>query len=216
MRSGFFLTCALWCIAIFAHAESGDAYDGVVPGKNADPSHLLGKPGTRPARVTWPGFQMLPDGRSEVFIQTTVPVTYALLRKGKRIELRLVDTKLPGRNNKRRLITKYFQTPVLETRLKKHGRDVIAISMLRDAVDPVVSAETAKTGYYFIHLTFPPQPQAADRSLPSRALETTGGPTRSSDKSSSAKAKRTGPQASSPRFPRRPYKPELDRESPPH
>ncbi len=192
-------------MASLAYAQDSGGYEGVVPGKHSEPAHLLGKPGERPARVTWPGFQLMPDGRSRIFIQTTVPVTHDISHHGKRIEVRIKDTKLPGSNNKRRVITKYFNTPVMETKLRKHRRDVIAALILRQDVMPEVSTETANTGYYFIYLTFPAGQYVENPQPPPQPPKETVAPGRKPI--TLTPASKTAPAPV--------YRPDLDRERPP-
>lgn len=185
-----------------ASAQEGGAYEGVVPGKAAEPAHLLGKPGERPVSVTWPGFQLLPDGRSRIFIQMTGLVSHEVSRNGRRLDVRLKNAKLPGSNNKRRLITRYFNTPVLETRLRARKGDVVASLQLREPIEPVLSSETAASGYRFLYITFPAGKYVANAQTPPPAPTATKGAT-----SAPAQASQTKPKSTP--------KPELDAEKPP-
>jgi hypothetical protein len=196
----------LWAVGITviivstASAQQDGTYEGVVPGKAADPAHLLGKPGELPVRVTWPGFQLLPDGRSRIFIQMTGLASHEVSRKGQRLEVRLKDTKLPGSNNKRRLITRYFNTPVLETRLRARKGDVVASLQLREPIEPVLSSETAASGYRFLYITFPAGKYVANAQTPPPASTASTPPTSAPTRTSQPSAK---------------PKPELDAEKPP-
>ena len=136
-------------------AASSTAYQGVVPGSGNDPLHLLGKPGQKPARITWPGFQMFNDGSSRLFVQMTDKVVTIQNPKGKTYELIFSKVVLPGSNNKRALITEYFNTPVLRAKLKKRKQDVVLQVDLRGGASPNVTSEQSSTGYYFVYLNFP-------------------------------------------------------------
>lgn len=188
-----------------ALAQDNTAYEGVVPGKAEQPAHLLGKPGETPVRVTWPGFQMLPDGRSRIFIQMTGLVSHQVSRTNRRVDVRLKNAKLPGSNNKRRLITRYFNTPVLETRLRARKGDVVVSLQLREAIEPVVSSETGPSGYRFLYLTFPAGKYVENaQTLPPAPVPAAATPAPST----------STPKPSAPKPVSRP-KPELDAEKPP-
>ncbi len=129
-------------------------YCGVKPG-GAAPRGTDAKPGQRPPEITWPGFQMQPDGGSRVFIQATSPLdTQAAASDGK-IVVDLGDARVTGAN-RYPLFTRYFNTPVLRIEIKRaHKRTTLELTM-RAQVQPRISTEQAPSGFFFLYLDFPP------------------------------------------------------------
>lgn len=141
--------------AVFAtgriHAEG---YGGVSPGSNAIPDGIAAQPGEG-ALVTWPGFQMLPDGGSRVFVQTSIAVTPELKGDGRELDVLLRSVSLPRGNARRPLDTSFFNTPVKTVRAKPRKGGVVVEIELKTKVSPSVRTEKAPTGYYFVYLDFP-------------------------------------------------------------
>jgi hypothetical protein len=132
-------------------------YMGVKPGGNEAPG-LKVKAGQTPATVTWPGFQMQPDGSSRVFIQTTVPVDPNVSAGGNRVVVDLGDAQVVGpRANRLPFYTQFFNTPVTSvelTRERKNKRTLLVIKLRAD-VQPRVSSEVAPSGFNFVYFDFP-------------------------------------------------------------
>jgi hypothetical protein len=152
----------LVCLASLAQAEAQapagppDAsvgYTGVVPGSNTVPDNLP-PPGITGA-VSWPGFQMSPDGGSRVFIQTTIEVTPELKKEGENWQLVLANVTLPPGNTRRPMDMQFFNTPVRSMRAVKRGNTVVVTLHMRAKVQPVMRTERADSGYYFTYLEFP-------------------------------------------------------------
>ena len=146
-----------------AESEAGSqrhprgTYMGVKPGGNEAPG-IAAKPGQTPAAVTWPGFQMRPDGSSRVFIQTTVPVDPNVAAGGNRVVVDLGDAKIVGpRANRLPFYTQYFNTPVTSVELvrDRKGKRTQLVIKLRADVQPSVSSEVAPSGYNFVYFDFP-------------------------------------------------------------
>lgn len=135
-----------------AHAQG---YSGVAPGSSTVPDGIASAPGAA-ALVTWPGFQMLPNGGSRVFIQTSVEVQPDLKRDGNTVHVVLNAVSLPKGNARLPLDTSFFNTPVKSVRAKarKEGGVVVEVD-LRSNVSPSLRTERASTGYYFVYLDFP-------------------------------------------------------------
>jgi hypothetical protein len=135
-----------------AHAQG---YSGVAPGSSKVPDGIAAAPGAA-ALVTWPGFQMLPNGGSRVFIQTSVEVKPDLKRDGNTLHVALISVSLPKGNARLPLDTSFFNTPVksLRAKARKDGGVVVEIE-LRSNVSPSMRTERASTGYYFVYLDFP-------------------------------------------------------------
>jgi hypothetical protein len=132
-------------------------YVGVVPGRAQLPTHLRGRPGTTPTVVTWPGFQPRADGASRFFVQLTSQVTYEARAENGRFVVVLRGVRIPDRQTRRELDTRFFQTPVTRARLERRGRrDIAFVFDLRAAVTPMVSLDVGADGYAFLFVEFAP------------------------------------------------------------
>jgi hypothetical protein len=130
-------------------------YVGVVPGSDVTPENLPAAPGVG-ALVTWPGFQMMPDGSSRVFIQTSVEVTPELKRDSAGFQVFLPRVSLPPGNARLALDTHYFNTPVDNVRAVARGQGVVVLLAMRTKIQPTVRTERAASGYFFTYVEFPP------------------------------------------------------------
>jgi hypothetical protein len=129
------------------------SYEGVKPGGNQPPP-VKATPNTTPTQITWPGFQMRPDGGSRVFIQSTSPLSTAVSQKGKMLFIDLGAAKVSGETNQFALYTRFFNTPVVRAQLKSGARAILEIE-LRSAVQPNISTEQAASGFHFLYIDFP-------------------------------------------------------------
>ncbi|MDQ3032140.1 MAG: hypothetical protein M3Y87_06970 [Myxococcota bacterium] len=126
-------------------------YDGVVPG-TGNPPPAAGRLERRRGRrarleiLTWPGFQMMPDGSSRFFVQTTGPVQTDVRVTGERVEVIFPRTGIHLRNSARWLETRFFETPVLRARLERRGRDMVLVMQMRGAATPRVSSGPGEAG----------------------------------------------------------------------
>jgi hypothetical protein len=134
-------------------------YDGVVPGAAAkNPLPRIPKAGVH---LVWTGFQMTPTG-SRVFLQTTQTVQFSLdegrpSKKGKSIlSVRLPGCRIFMNNNRRRIDTRYFATPVSGVSARQKGRDVEVRITLREVASAVPHSEAGPDGTQFVVLDFPP------------------------------------------------------------
>lgn len=105
--------------------------------------------------VTWPGFIMLPDGSSRIFLQTTRPVEYKRTDKKKRTTLRLTKAEVFLKNNRNPLVTIHFNTPVRRAYLKR-GRGAVdfVIEMKVDATASIAQFAD-QDGYHYLFVDFP-------------------------------------------------------------
>ncbi len=97
-------------------------YEGVTPGSGNNlpkVEELKTKPGTW---VTWPGFRMLSNGASQIFLQTTGSVKYDLVEQKMKLILKMKDASVHLSNNRNPLVTTHFNTPVRRTYLKRKKR----------------------------------------------------------------------------------------------
>jgi hypothetical protein len=139
---------------------SGDAehrsgvYTGVKPGGDEAPAVPV-KAGVTPATVTWPGFQMRPDGSSRVFLQTSVAVASSGNLQPRSFLVDLGDAPIAGDTNRLPLLTQHFNTPVTRVELKRANKRTTLVITLRADVQPQVSSEQAKSGFFFLYVDFP-------------------------------------------------------------
>jgi hypothetical protein len=153
----------LWVGLVPALAAQGPTapagYPGVRPGSgNPPPAEDVAR--ARAAHgerlVTWPGFQMLADGRSQFFLQMSGPVRVTERRAAGRFELVLTNTSTHLRNTRRPLETRFFNTPVTRATVKRRGRkDLVVLFELRMHVTPDVRTEARDDGYQYVLVTFP-------------------------------------------------------------
>lgn len=129
------------------------SYEGVKPGGNQPPP-VPAVPNATPTQITWPGFQMRPDGSSRVFVQSTSPLTHSISQQGNMLLLDLGEAKVSGETNQFALYTRFFNTPVVRAQLKPGKRVVLEIE-LRAAVQPSISTEKAPSGFHFLYIDFP-------------------------------------------------------------
>ena len=143
------------CLAMCsASATLAQSYNGVVPGSDAVPEGIAGTPGDTPL-VTWPGFQMQPDGGSRVFVQTSIEVKPELKRDGANWQVVIPGVALPQGNARLALDTEYFNTPVKNVRVKVQKDGVSVLLEMRAQLTPKLRTEKAPNGYFFTYIEFP-------------------------------------------------------------
>jgi len=137
----------------------GQRYDGVVPGAGTkNPLPALPKSGTY---LVWTGFQMTETG-SRVFLQTNQPVQFDLDegrvgRSGKStLTVKLEDCRIFMANNRRRIDTRFFATPVSGVSARQKGHNVAVHIALREVANAVPHTEAGPDGTQFVILDFPP------------------------------------------------------------
>jgi hypothetical protein len=130
------------------------SYEGVKPG-GAEAPPVPATPNSTPTQITWPGFQMRPDGSSRVFIQSTSPLSHSASQQGKLLIIDLGEATVSGETNQFALYTRFFNTPVVRAQLKPGKRVVLELE-LRATVQPTISSERAPSGFHFLYIDFPP------------------------------------------------------------
>jgi hypothetical protein len=130
-------------------------YLGVKPGGPEQPAVKVG-PGIRPSIITWPGFTMLPDGGSRVFLQLSAAVDIAHQAFPNKVVVDLQNARIAGHTNRYPLETRFFNTPVMRATVKRTRSSTTLEITLRAAATPYVSGTTAQSGYYFVYVDFPP------------------------------------------------------------
>jgi hypothetical protein len=138
-------------------APAAAGYAGVAGPEAASP---FTPPRSDPPRLVWTGFKMAGD-RSELFLQTTRPVSYEVSQgEGKtrspKLTVFLRNCRIHLKNNGRRLDTRFFATPVEEVSARQRRKDVaIQIALEAEAV-PTARTEAGPDGTHFLVLSFPP------------------------------------------------------------
>jgi hypothetical protein len=130
-------------------------YAGVTPGKGNNlprVEELRGKPGTW---VTWPGFMMLSNGGSRLFLQTTADIDYKIINNGRKLVLKLNNTKVYLSNNRNPLITTHFNTPIKQAYIKKKGKGLELHVLLKKDVKGEISQNTDQDGYQYLFIDYP-------------------------------------------------------------
>ena len=128
-------------------------YSGVSTQGNHVPPRPPDKFDTRPATMTWTGFERAPEG-SRVFFEVNGPIRHTMSKKGLTITIKMTNTKVNVRNNRRHLDLRYFQTPVQMVRVRKRGKDTEATIQLKRDASPALSLQQGKGGYQLLTLQF--------------------------------------------------------------
>jgi hypothetical protein len=126
-------------------------YTGVSLGGEGVPPGAY-KPGQSVA-VTWPGFQMRPDGGSCVFLQTTAPLRVETSKGEHKLIIDLGEVRVAG-TNRLPLDTHYFNTPVTRVELKRGLKHTTLELVLRADVEPRIASAKAKSGFHFLSIDF--------------------------------------------------------------
>jgi hypothetical protein len=134
-------------------------YGGVVPG-TANKNPLPPAPADSP-RLIWTGFQPTGSG-SRVFLQTSQPVSYEVKegrvsKAGKStLTVLLRGCRIHMANNRRRIDTRAFPTPVQSFSARQRGADVELRIALREPASAAMGTEAGPDGSQFLVLDFPP------------------------------------------------------------
>jgi hypothetical protein len=176
---GSIIGCFFIIAAALAQAEDPLAtkesasrpYEGVAPGSANTPPRVQQAKSASALLLTWPGFQMLPSGESRFFVQTNREVAIESRAGSGSFRVVLKGVKVPVRNNRSPLVTRFFNTPVNRARVERRGRDAVFVLELRAEAVPQVTTEPGKDGFFFVFVTFPagqylPAKPATDSTAP--------------------------------------------------
>ena len=92
------------------------------------------EPASRPVTgpvATYPGFRMLPDGGSRVFVSVSKKVPITEHKAQGRVVYRMRGVQAPIRTNRLPLLTSFFPTPVGRIQLVEQGTDLDLVIELR-------------------------------------------------------------------------------------
>jgi len=130
--------------------------------KSSDPSAVTSHPHVRAHAhhasgpvATLPGFELLPEGGSRLFVQMTANVQVAEKPVAGGITYVLKGAHILKRNNENALVTVHFNTPVTRARLLPVGGDLHFVVELRQNVKPTWKLVPAKDGATVLQIDFP-------------------------------------------------------------
>jgi hypothetical protein len=122
----------------------------------ARPITTSAHPRTYPFPVaTLPGFEMLPDGGSRVFVEITRKVDVEERRSARVLTYVLKGAHVVYRNNENALVTVHFNTPVTKARLLPSGRDLLFSVDLRADSPATWKMVTDSDGSATLQVDFP-------------------------------------------------------------
>lgn len=133
------------------------------------------------AVATFPGFRILPDGRSRIYVELSKSVTVDEHKTDQVLTFTLHDAQVLVKNNKNPLITTHFATPVSRARLVPAGADLNLVLDLRKVQAATHQVVPGENGSARLEIDFPagdyplepgrfePQAGAAYRGKGSRA-----------------------------------------------
>jgi hypothetical protein len=170
LRAGtrLLLTLAFGGVLTPAHAQDKNAapLKFAVPG--SPDSASMGSRDNRPARkhtprarhevavATFPGFRLLPDGKSRIYVELTRAVSVDERRGAAGTLVYVIhDARVPVRNNRNALITTHFSTPVGRARLHAAGRDVELLIDLRQTAAATYKVVAGENGTARLEVDFP-------------------------------------------------------------
>ncbi len=110
---------------------------------------------SHPEGTVVPGFEVLGDGSSRVFVQLPKPATYSAKAAKGSITYVLKGVRVDRRNDLNALVTVHFNTPVTSARLVPHGGDLWLVVDLRADVQPSVTMDGTKDGGGMLRVEFP-------------------------------------------------------------
>jgi hypothetical protein len=123
---------------------------------------VLARPNTQGRRrayafpvATLPGFEMLPDGGSRVFVEVTRKVDVEERRAARVLTYVLKGARIVYRNNENPLVTVHFNTPVSQARLLPSGRDLLLSVDLRADTAVTWKMVAGDDGGGMLQLDFP-------------------------------------------------------------
>jgi len=105
--------------------------------------------------ATFPGFRLLPDGKSRIYVEVTKSVSVDERRVNGGLVYTLRGAQVLVRNNKNALITTHFATPVARARLVPAGDDVDLVIDLRKAVAATHQVVASDNGTARLEIDFP-------------------------------------------------------------
>ncbi len=135
-------------------------YQGVSVESGNLPPYAPKEIGGQSAVLTWTGFER-GENLSRVFLQLSAAVEPAVVISDERIVIELPRTAVQVKNNRRKLITRYFKTPVDEIDIRRKGKSVSVVLELRWPALPTWELQPAPNGYQLLVFEFADEPSKA-------------------------------------------------------
>ena len=138
-------------------ASAGQKTPDLGAAKKAKRRGARGESHPRPGApvATFPGFRLLPDGASRIYVELSKNVTVEERRSKGALVYTLRGAQVLVRNNKNALITTHFATPVSRARLISSANDVDLVIDLRKAVDATHQVVAGDNGTVRLEIDFP-------------------------------------------------------------
>jgi hypothetical protein len=105
--------------------------------------------------ATYPGFRMLPDGSSQLWVQVNRKVPVTASASGSVPSYVLVGAQITNKNNTRWLLTEYFDTPVARARLRREAAGAQLVIELRENVTPKYRTVDGPGGTMILYVDLP-------------------------------------------------------------
>jgi hypothetical protein len=105
--------------------------------------------------VTFPGFRLLPDGTSLIWVVISRRVPVDVHRAKARVTYTLQGADVHLRNNTHPLVTTHFNTPLARMRLKPHRQGAQLVVHLREALEPEHRVVDGPRGTMVLQVTLP-------------------------------------------------------------
>lgn len=103
----------------------------------------------------FPGFRMLPGGKSMVWVTISRKVPVEVHRAAGRVTYMLSGAEVSIRNNTNALVTTYFDTPLSRARLVPTKQGTELLLELREKVEPSYKVRTGPGGTMVLSVTLP-------------------------------------------------------------
>jgi hypothetical protein len=146
--------------------------------------------------ATFPGFRMLPGGKSEVWVNLSKSVNVQVRRAPGRVVYVLNGAQVTIRNNMHPLVTTYFDTPLARARLAPEKGAAELVLELREKVEPSYRVAAGPGGTSVLEVTLPAPKRnlvPADRIEPSMRLHVRSGTARLTRSRTLGPVRRVGP-----------------------
>ena len=162
------------------------------------------KPRPDAAVATFPGFRLLPDGRSRIYVELSKSVTVDEHKTDQALTFTLHDAQVLVKNNKNPLITTHFATPVSRARLVPAGVDLNLVLDLRKAQVATHQVVPGDNGSARLEIDFPAcdYPLEPGRFEPPSGTMSRGKGSHAGDEMESPETVDDSPPAAGPRPPK--------------
>jgi hypothetical protein len=136
------------------HTDGLDGRANMRPRPRLRPAALL-HPRVEASIATFPGFRLLPDGKTQLYVELSRPCSVNERRQGGTLIYVLRGARVVAKNNKNALITTHFATPMDRARLRSAGDDLEVVIDLRADVSAAYEVVPSEGGTARLQVTFP-------------------------------------------------------------